>query len=88
MDFFNFRVARTNPGVSASTEGADDVSENITLSGALFRRPEADETINGRDETTFGGPRRTPETSAKYSGSNGKRQTKPGQKGPNDRGPS
>jgi hypothetical protein len=80
MDFFIFRVARTNPGVSASTGGADDVFENIAVSDAVFRRREADETINGRDETTFARPRRTPETGTAYSGSNGKRQNRPGQK--------
>jgi hypothetical protein len=80
MKFFIFGFPRTNPGVSASTGGAGDVSENIALSGAMFRRPEADETINGRDETTFARPRRTPETGATYSGSNGKRQNRSGQK--------
>jgi hypothetical protein len=48
--------------MSASTVGAGDVSENIALSGAMFRFPEADETINEPDETRLPGARRIRET--------------------------
>jgi len=42
-----FWCARTIPGVSASTGGADDVSENITLSGAMFRRRKRMKQLTG-----------------------------------------
>ena len=57
-----FPLRRTRRTPRASTEGTGDVSENIALSGAMFRPPEADETIDDPDETRLPGARRIRET--------------------------
>jgi hypothetical protein len=61
---FIFGVARTNPDVSTSTGGTGDATENIGLSGAVFRSLGTDETKYGARETRMRTPRRHPETRA------------------------